>query len=334
MNLAQRAKAARNIVDVARHHVPDLRERGNGDYWGCCPFHEEHTPSFHVIESTGTFHCFGCAASGDVISLVQRLEGLSFGDACRRLLGDAPATRSTLASTAKRSSPTRPPPKRPPPAKEVAAFLETLCCVDDDPEVARYLHDRGLDARVVASRITLAAALPEGAPCPSWAVCGGRDWSVSPYRLVFPLYRPGSDGIVAFRARSIDPTHSPKSIAGKGIPTRNQVLADVLGRHLLAKRSLPSCWPVGERLRVVVCEGDIDFLTLATYWPDEHPSPAVFGVVVGSWTEAIAECIPSGSLVELRTDPDETGDRLALQIAETLRSRCDVQRVLLNGPPA
>lgn len=46
-----------------------------------CPFHEEKTPSFRVYENN-SFYCFGCGAGGDVITLIMKMENLSFEEAC------------------------------------------------------------------------------------------------------------------------------------------------------------------------------------------------------------------------------------------------------------
>ncbi|MBO4665679.1 MAG: DNA primase [Paludibacteraceae bacterium] len=51
----------------------------------CCPIHNEKTPSFHIDPVRNTFHCFGCGASGDAISFIQKKEGLSFPEAVRSL---------------------------------------------------------------------------------------------------------------------------------------------------------------------------------------------------------------------------------------------------------
>ena len=48
---------------------------------GLCPFHQERTPSFMVNRDKQTFNCFGCGESGDVISFVMKLKGISFKDA-------------------------------------------------------------------------------------------------------------------------------------------------------------------------------------------------------------------------------------------------------------
>lgn len=54
----------------------------------CCPFHKEKTPSFHIDDERGFYHCFGCGVSGDVISYVRATEGLEFDDAVRKLAED------------------------------------------------------------------------------------------------------------------------------------------------------------------------------------------------------------------------------------------------------
>ena len=51
----------------------------------CCPFHHEKTPSFHINESRGFYHCFGCGESGDAIKFVQKMEGLTFVEAVKKL---------------------------------------------------------------------------------------------------------------------------------------------------------------------------------------------------------------------------------------------------------
>lgn len=60
-----------------------------GDYWACCPFHGEKTPSFHCENQKGRYHCFGCGVSGDHFRFMVELEGLSFPEAVERLADEA-----------------------------------------------------------------------------------------------------------------------------------------------------------------------------------------------------------------------------------------------------
>ncbi len=55
---------------------------------GCCPFHNEKTPSFYVYED-GNYHCFGCGAHGDAISFIMQSEGAGFMEAVERLAAEA-----------------------------------------------------------------------------------------------------------------------------------------------------------------------------------------------------------------------------------------------------
>ncbi|MEJ0060903.1 MAG: CHC2 zinc finger domain-containing protein [Terricaulis sp.] len=56
-----------------------------GDFWACCPFHQENSPSFHVLDSKGIYKCFGCGEKGDAFTLAMKLEGLNFPEAVARI---------------------------------------------------------------------------------------------------------------------------------------------------------------------------------------------------------------------------------------------------------
>jgi DNA primase len=56
----------------------DLRRAGANSYFGCCPFHDERTPSFHISPDEKLYHCFGCSESGDPFDFVMHTEGLDF----------------------------------------------------------------------------------------------------------------------------------------------------------------------------------------------------------------------------------------------------------------
>ncbi len=58
------------------------------DKVACCPFHKEKTPSFHVNDEKGFYHCFGCGAHGNVITFVMQQDGLSFKETIEHLAED------------------------------------------------------------------------------------------------------------------------------------------------------------------------------------------------------------------------------------------------------
>lgn len=83
-------------------------ERRGREHVGLCPFHNEKSPSFTVVEDKGFFHCFGCGAHGDVIGFVMRSESLAFPEAVARLAEAAglpmPVTRPEDAQKARRQA--------------------------------------------------------------------------------------------------------------------------------------------------------------------------------------------------------------------------------------
>jgi DNA primase len=80
----QAIRSRTSILNVIGERV-QLRQEGH-EYVGCCPFHEEKTPSFKVDpkKNGGVYICFGCGEKGDVFRFIQRSEGLSFGQAVER----------------------------------------------------------------------------------------------------------------------------------------------------------------------------------------------------------------------------------------------------------
>lgn len=68
-------KEATNMVELAERYT-ELKQRGR-DFWGCCPFHEEKTPSFKVDPKKQTWHCFGCGEGGDALDFIMKAEGLN-----------------------------------------------------------------------------------------------------------------------------------------------------------------------------------------------------------------------------------------------------------------
>lgn len=73
-----------SIIDIISERVA-LSQSGRNQWKGLCPFHNEKTPSFFVNEEKNFYHCFGCGESGNVISFLMKIEGLSFKDAVAKI---------------------------------------------------------------------------------------------------------------------------------------------------------------------------------------------------------------------------------------------------------
>lgn len=110
-------KARIDLVEVVARYVK-LKRVGT-EHVGLCPFHDESTPSFHVIPNKGFVHCFGCGAHGDAIGFYQRYTGKPFLDAVADLGGDRFAEAREIE-------------RRPLPAEPASKWVPLLPVPEDD----------------------------------------------------------------------------------------------------------------------------------------------------------------------------------------------------------
>ena len=81
-DFAYTVKQQADIVRIVGDYIK-LKKAGAQNFSGLCPFHNEKTPSFSVHATRQFYHCFGCGASGDVFSFVQKVENITFPEAVR-----------------------------------------------------------------------------------------------------------------------------------------------------------------------------------------------------------------------------------------------------------
>lgn len=74
-----------DLAEVVSDYGVKLQLRGHTAK-GCCPFHQEDTPSFHVDTAKNLYHCFGCGKGGNVINFVMEQDGLTFPLAVKKLM--------------------------------------------------------------------------------------------------------------------------------------------------------------------------------------------------------------------------------------------------------
>ncbi|MDB5075742.1 MAG: primase, partial [Chloroflexi bacterium] len=72
-----------SIETLVGEHV--ALKRSGRNLMGLCPFHKEKTPSFVVSPERGSFHCFGCGASGDIFRFYMLIHKVEFPDALQAL---------------------------------------------------------------------------------------------------------------------------------------------------------------------------------------------------------------------------------------------------------
>ncbi len=211
------------IADVVGRRVSFDAKKSNpskGDYWACCPFHGEKSPSFHCENQKGRYHCFGCGASGDHFKFLTELDGLSFPEAVERLADEAgialPAPDPQAAAKEKERASLYD-------VMEMAtAFFRAQLHEAGGAPARAYLRDRGLSANVQetfalgyapSSRSALKEYLgSKGVEKDQIEACGlvvfGPDIPVS-YdrfrdRIMFPIHDPRGR-VIAFGGRALSP---------------------------------------------------------------------------------------------------------------------------------
>ena len=133
-----------SLVDFVGKSV-HLKRRGN-DYWGCCPFHGEKTPSFHVREDKKYYHCFGCGAHGNIFEFAKHVRGGTFPEVVEYLANLAGVKLETQSTS---------------PA-EVKAFNDSIKALEfstklfekrlqENKHAKQYILDRGLSEETIAT---------------------------------------------------------------------------------------------------------------------------------------------------------------------------------------
>ncbi|MCE2516928.1 MAG: DNA primase [Alphaproteobacteria bacterium] len=253
-----------SLSGVIGRHVK-LTKRGNR-FIGLCPFHNEKTPSFHVSEDDGYYHCFGCGVSGDAISFLREKEGLGFMDAVRNLADlagmDVPqSTPQDPEVTEKRK-------KSLDILDQSARQFQSALMAGDNPAAA-YLKKRGIDQSAVetfrlgfAPRSGLAEALGRFGHKPDEIIESGmmrisdRDQSryeMFRHRLMFPI-TDNRGQVIAFGARALSDDQQPKYLNSAESPIfqKKQVLYGMALARVAVRQGLP----------LVVCEGYMDVIAV------------------------------------------------------------------------
>jgi DNA primase len=256
-------KARLPIAEVVGRHVRLMR-RGR-DLWGCCPFHNEKTASFHVVPDKGFYHCFGCGQHGNAIDFVMAIEGIEFAQAIARLAeltglptplrseGAPPVDRALYAANEAA-------------ARWFAGRLESR----QGAKAAEYLQARGLDGATIA-RFGLGYAPDERAALEAALLAEGYTEAqlVEAGLVVVPESGSSYD---RFRDRVMFPIADPR---GRVVGFGGRALGTARAKYLNTPETtafhkgellygLPLARPaIRERGTVIVVEGYMDVIALA-----------------------------------------------------------------------
>jgi DNA primase len=263
-------RARADIVELVAARGVALKRAGTS-FKGCCPFHHEKTPSFHVNPAKQFYHCFGCGEHGDVFSFLMKQDGLSFMDAVRSL---ADKTGVVIDTATDYESEQRN--RLYAIHLELAAFYQRCLAQTDGAAGARaYLEARKLTAETVA-RFGIGYAPLERGALLAWAA--KRNFTAEELvaagvltppndpsrpedyfdrfrgRLMFPI-TDTQGRVVAFSGRILDPkSHPAKYVNSPETPIFRK------GKILYALDKARGAIVKHPRREAVICEGQIDVI--------------------------------------------------------------------------
>lgn len=315
-------RARISLVQLVGRRV-QLKQKGRGDWWGISPFTNEKTPSFHVVEDKGFFHCFSTGEHGDHFTWLMKTDGLTFPEAVERLAGEAGLEMPQQSPAEKKQA------ERRKSLYEVMGFAvawyERQLRGSSGRDALDYLKNRGLGEDTIA-RFSLGFAPDDKQALAEAAKAEG----ISMEALVeVGLYRKPDDGrppYPLFRDRVMFPIADAR---GRWIAFGGRFMGDAkekgIGKYINSpdtvlfdkSRTLYNLGPSREAVRsdgatLLVAEGYMDCIALAS---------AGFEAAVAPLGTAITE--PQiAALWKLAPEPvlcldgDEAGGRAALRAAE------------------
>lgn len=225
-----------SVIDVIGRRLTWDQRKTNaakGDYWACCPFHGEKTPSFHVDERKGFYYCFGCQAKGDMIGFTMQMDNLSFPEAVETLANFAGLTvpqqgPHAIEKEKKKTGLIE--------ANEAAAaFFRLQFRTARAAEARSYLEQRGLNADTLKqfeigwapdSSTALQAHLKEKgfsldtlieAGLSAQPENGGNAYDRFRARIIYPIRNPRGQ-VIGFGGRSLDPNARAKYLNSPETP--------------------------------------------------------------------------------------------------------------------
>ncbi|MBT4988923.1 MAG: DNA primase [Rickettsiales bacterium] len=251
-----------------------LRSVGLNKYKGCCPFHNEKTPSFTVNDDLKYYHCFGCGVHGDIISFMQEKEGYDFKTALEILAEKAGIQLPAFKKDEEKSD-----------MKQRLLDLHKLAVIfyennlKDANQAIKYLHKRGFDNDLIAKfslgyapgqnsmlkflqskQFTDQEILASGLVRKS---SEGRKYDLLQDRIIFPIFNHRNQ-VIGFGGRVIGDSlpkyiNSPETVLFK----KKQVLFNINKARSIAY----------EKKQIIVCEGYADVIKLAKYGFDHAVAP-------------------------------------------------------------
>jgi len=320
----ERLRQAVDMADLVGAKT-ELRRSGQ-QLMGCCPFHDERTPSFSVDPDRKVFHCFGCGEGGDLFKFVELTEGLRFREAVEHL-ADRYGVQLELTEEDPRAAERRKERDRLLELLERTAswYVRLLWESDEAAESRRYLLGRGLDEQQLREfRVGYAPSAWDGVLLASLRngfsekelydaglVRRGKNGQLYDYfrrRITFPLC-DARGRVLGFGGRAVGADQQPKYVNS----TDNIVYHK--GRHLFgADLARAAAAKAGQ---VVLCEGYTDVIAL--HQAGLRNAVGLMGTALTD--EQVTELARLAPVVVLALDADSAGQEAMLRAAKVASGR-------------
>ena len=318
------------LEEVVSEYVP-LKQKGRR-YWGCCPFHNEKTPSFSVDTASQLYYCFGCHKGGTVIQFVMEMDRMDFMEAVKILAERAhmELPQGTNEAANRRMADER---ERIFEANTLAArFFHSNLFTPDGAEALNYLYGRGLNDSDIR-RFGLGAA-PHG-----WDVLfqfltekgfaaetleraglvvrkGDRAFDMFRNRAIFPIISARGD-VLGFGGRAMGDAQ-PKYLNTSETPVFNKRQGLYALNMVKKERNLT---------RLVLVEGYMDTISLRKYGV-----PGVVATLGTALTQEQAHLLKRYvSEVWVSYDGDGAGRKAALRALDIFDSE-DLRAKVIDYP--
>jgi DNA primase catalytic core len=310
-----RLKREVSLLTLAQAAGVELKRHG-ANWLGCCPFHDDASPSLVITPSKNLWHCLGaCQAGGSVIDWVMRVERVSFRHAMERLrqqrpggsIEAAPAPAPTLALSPEMDDATL--------MRAVIGFYHRQLLVS--PEALAYLVSRGLDHREMIDHFqlgyanrTLGYALPSKV-LKAGAAIRGRLQTLGVLRESGHEHFTGSVIVPV-----LSPTGEVTEVYGRKI---NDHLREGTPYHLYLPGPHRGVWneqALAESKEIILCEALFDALS---FWVAGYRNVTASYGTHGFTAEHLAAFKKYGTeRVLIAYDRDEAGDTAAAALAAQL----------------
>ena len=253
-----------NIVDIIRDYVP-LTQRGK-NYFGICPFHDDHNPSMSVSPEKGVYKCFVCGNAGNVFNFVMEYEKVSFYEAVK-IVADKIGVSIDISTSKKENT-------KKSPLYDIYnisyKFYQNNLNTVYGKDAKKYLLNRKIDEDVIKN-FNIGLSLSDSELCNALKAKGFKDddivssgvavqngnniYDIYKNRIMFPLYDLEGN-VVGFSGRIYNQKSESKYINTK--ETEIFKKGELLYNYHIAKKE------ARKEKNIIVVEGFMDVIRLST----------------------------------------------------------------------